>query len=88
LVLSRGDAAAISAGVASLLIALSSAGDFAGKWKANRTAKNRTEQLYNEIEFSSLLPAEIGVKLNKIIDDQNNGVINGKDDPIPPPAVD
>jgi hypothetical protein len=79
--LSQSDIAALLAGAAALLIAISTGGDFAGKWRANRTAKNRAEQLSNEMFSSKLTADEIVTKLNKIIDDQNNGVINVKDVP-------
>lgn len=84
LTLSQTDLAALLAGSAALLITISSAGDFAGKWRTNRTAKNRSEQLRNEVFYNPKLTSqEVGIKLNKIIDDQNNGVINAKDEKKP-----
>jgi hypothetical protein len=79
LALSQTDLAALLAGTAALLLSISTAGDFAGKWRANRTAKFRTEQLNNEIFRSRLTADEVVSKLNKIIEDQNSGVINVKD---------
>lgn len=76
LALSQTDIAALLAGTAALLITISSAGDFSGKWKANRTAKNRTEQLLNDLRIPEITSKEVIARLNKIIDDQNNGVIN------------
>jgi hypothetical protein len=78
--LSQTDISALLAGFAALLITISSAGDFSGKWKANRTAKFRTEQLKNELDSPKLTNEDVTVRLNKIIEDQNNGVINTKDE--------
>jgi hypothetical protein len=78
--LSQTDISALLAGIAALLITISSAGDFSGKWKANRTAKFRTEQLKNELDNPKLTNQDVTERLNKIIEDQNNGVINTKDE--------
>jgi hypothetical protein len=76
LMLSQTDIAAILAGIAALLITISSAGDFSGKWKANRAARDHAEILNNELYNSKVAPEEVVTQLNKIIEDQDRGVIN------------
>lgn len=73
--LTQTDIGAILAGVATLLITISTTGDFYGKWRANRSARDRSEQLQIKLDNNKLTADEAANELIKIIEDQSKGVI-------------
>jgi hypothetical protein len=70
----QSDAAAILAGIASVLSAATVAGSTDRKWRANRAARNALEVLKIDMTDPTLKNDEIRKRLEKIISDQSQGI--------------
>jgi hypothetical protein len=74
----RRDLAAIFAGVAALLITLSTIGDFEAKWRANRLAASATEELLYKLATPDVDPKGALAELRTINHMQDQAIVTSR----------